>query len=88
MSLAAVLKQENDWRKMFNKEPLRRPRTPEECKPLFGMLAGMLSPENLCCDGELPYRQVQAKARRLNKAWMELEEIFGREVDESETYRW
>ena len=42
---------------------------------LFGMLEGELSPENLCCDGELPHAQVKVKATLLNGAVRDLEKL-------------
>lgn len=42
---------------------------------LFGILEGELSPENLCCDGELSYAQVKVKATLLNGAVRDLERL-------------
>ena len=39
---------------------------------IFNNIAGDLSPENLCCDGELPFAAVQKKAKMLNGAAAEL----------------
>ena len=39
---------------------------------LFNYLANELSPENLTCDGELPFAAVQKKAKMLNGAAAEL----------------
>jgi len=78
----------NAWEAIFNKAPIAIPTNRQECKPLFARLAGDLSPENLCCDGELPAAQVAIKARHLNACWSELEAIFGRKVTEEETWNW
>jgi len=39
---------------------------------IFDLIDCDLSPENLCCDGELPFAQVQKKAKMLNGAKAEL----------------
>lgn len=88
MSLKTYIKNENGIRKIFNMPLLTVPTTEEECKKLFQRLASALSPENLCCDGELPRSEVAKKARILNKAWADLEKIMGRKVSESETWGW
>lgn len=44
-------------------------------KNLFDKLECDLSPENLCCDGELPAAQVRTKARMLHGAVRELIEL-------------
>ena len=87
-ALQKYLKAHNDWQALFDKEPIAIPTNRQECKPLFARLAADLSPENLCCDGELPYAQVEIKARHLNACWKELEGIFGRKVDEGEVWGW
>lgn len=43
-----------------------------------------LSPENLCCDGELTMRQVRARSRQLLHEWAALEREVGRKVTQSE----
>lgn len=58
---------------------------PEDVKLLTGAqrtalaqrLSCSLSPENLCCDGELRGAKLQAKARLLHKAKDELEGLTG-----------
>lgn len=59
-----------------------------ELKAKFLRLASELSPENLCCDGELRGRALQAKANRLHAEWRALEREAGRSVDEGETWAW
>ncbi len=46
--------------------------TNEDAQDLFNQLDGELSPENLCCDGELPMAQVRKKARMLHAAGKDL----------------
>lgn len=60
----------------------------DEIKRRFSDLAGELSPENLCCDGELPHSQVIIKERRLRKEWADLEQKVGRKVTENEVWDW
>jgi len=87
-ALQKYIDQHNAWEAIFNKAPIAMPKTHAECKPLFARLAGDLSPENLCCDGELPRAQVAIKARHLHQVWADLEVIFGRSVDEGEVWSW
>jgi len=47
--------------------------TPEDKQHLLDKIEGDLSPENLCCDGELRGAKLQTKARMLNGAKAELE---------------
>jgi len=44
----------------------------EAAQRIFNSIEGDLSPENLTCDGELPFAQVQRKAKMLNGAKDEL----------------
>jgi len=48
---------------------------------------GGLSPENLCCDGELPRYLVVKKERELNRELKGLFVELGREVDETSAYK-
>ena len=47
-----------------------------------------LSPENLCCDGELPMYIVNQKRAKINKQLHNLFQVWGREVDETTVYDW
>lgn len=47
-------------------------------KEIRDELEGALSPENLCCDGELRGRALRDKARYLNSAMAELDELEGK----------
>ena len=60
----------------------------DEIKAKFSDLVCALSPENLCCDGELPPAQVRAKYNRLQKEWAALEKQVGRKVAENEVWDW
>jgi hypothetical protein len=58
--------------------------------PLFNQfldLAGDLSPENLCCDGELRGARLRAKHRDLLRRWAELEAKFGAPVSEDDVWK-
>ena len=46
----------------------------------FYRLLNELSPENLCCDGEISKSQVKVKYRRLMNEWRELEKEAGYKV--------
>jgi len=46
-----------------------------------------LSPENLCCDGELSMTQVRRRSSALNRALRACFQELGRRVSESEAYR-
>ena len=52
----------------------------------FQDLACELSPENLCCDGELPASQVKKRRASIMKQWGQLERELGRTVTESEVW--
>jgi len=52
----------------------------------FMQLSCELSPENLCCDGELSHSQVIKKLARLRKEWAVLERRVGRKVSEEEVF--
>lgn len=72
--------------RLFN-ENLKVP-TLEDCKEekvymtLFLDLSSALSPENLCCDGELRGRALNMKAIMLNGAWADLEKLTGEKFEE------
>ena len=60
----------------------------EKHKQAFMDLTNQLSPENLCCDGELPPAMVKARYRKLKAAWATLEKRAGFKVTEDDVYRW
>jgi len=53
----------------------------------FLNLACQLSPENLCCDGELPTSEVNKRYRILTCQWKRLENELGRSVTENEVFQ-
>lgn len=59
-----------------------------EVRGAFSSLVSRLSPENLCCDGEISRAEVQRRHRQIIKEWRELEVKVGRKVSEDEVYAW
>jgi len=60
----------------------------KENKQKFASLACQLSPENLCCDGELPQYLVRQRYSKLTKQWKALEKQIGMKVTEEQTWEW
>jgi len=60
----------------------------EALKRKFETLSNNLSPENLCCDGELSRAQVRVRYRKLKRQWAALEKKAGRKVSEDEVWDW
>ena len=58
--------QKNSWGKIFGSKPLSL-NNAQDRKAIAQSIDADLSPENLCCDGELPRSQVQAKYKRLTQ---------------------
>lgn len=59
-----------------------------ELKERFIDLTCRLSPENLCCDGELPRAAVDARYAQILVEWAELEKEAGRPVSRQEAESW
>jgi len=59
-----------------------------EDKRRFLDLACQLSPENLCCDGEISMAQARRRAWGIHKKWSKLEAMVGRVVTEDEVWKW
>jgi hypothetical protein len=57
-------------------------------KERFLSLSSQLSPENLCCDGELRGAALKRKEADLRRQWHELEKEAGQSVSEEETWAW
>lgn len=57
---------------------------PEDKKQPFLNLLCRLSPENLCCDGELPKREVNKRYTQIMREWRILEVQLGFKVSHSE----
>ncbi len=56
--------------------------------PLFLGLACRLSPENLCCDGEISPAQARKRFKQIKKEWADLETRFGIKVTEDDAWNW
>jgi len=56
----------------------------ESIRRQFDALCCRLSPENLCCDGELSRSQTQVRYRQIKKEWRALEIQVGRKVSQDE----
>lgn len=67
--LTQYIEKKNFVRSLFN-EPEIDPAniSPAEARDLLDSLECDLSPENLCCDGELRGAPLRAKAKMLNEA--------------------
>lgn len=59
--------------------------TPAQYEALLD-LACQLSPENLCCDGELPKAEVAKRYRALVVKWQAIEKDVGRTISEGEVW--
>ena len=70
-SLRAYVDQKNRWNAIFKGRQLDVDN-PADRQAIADMIDSDLSPENLCCDGELPRSQVQAKYRQLQAAARDL----------------
>lgn len=57
-------------------------------KAAFARLANALSPENLCCDGEIPASAARKRGAALRREWGALERKVGRKVQEDEVWQW
>lgn len=94
-AVPAYLIQMVEYDKLFHRhrpngrpEP-RLPETEAEIMACFERLCCDLSPENLCCDGELSTSEVHRKMDQINEAWDYLEEKLGRgKIVESDVFRY
>jgi hypothetical protein len=77
-ALEKYVDSKNLWERLTKKPERPVPTTPEECEHFFNALECDLSPENLCCDGEISMAAVRSKSRQYNAAWKQLEKIAGK----------
>lgn len=67
--LAQYVFQKNMWNRVFNKPEIDLTNiSPAQARDLLDSLECDLSPENLCCDGELRGAALRNKAKMLNEA--------------------
>ena len=71
--LTQYIEQKNFVRGLFNEAEIDPKNiSPREARELLDSLECDLSPENLCCDGELRGAKLKAKAKMLNEAKLAL----------------
>lgn len=89
--LTAYIAQKNRWAEIFNRPTLdAKNLTPRQMQDLMDSLDADLSPENLCCDGELRGSALKAKSRMLHGAkdeLIKLAERLGVHI-KNPTYAW
>jgi len=73
-ALHAYIDQKNRWNSIFKGKQFEI-KTAKGRQDVANSLDSDLSPENLCCDGELPRSQVQAKYRALTQAAQQLTKL-------------
>ncbi len=61
---------------------------PDEIMRKFDALENRLSPENLCCDGEISGAQVKRRRAQIMREWRELEKKAGCKVTSEDVYNW
>ncbi|WP_415913129.1 hypothetical protein [Neptuniibacter sp. QD37_11] len=87
-ALSRYLDSKNSFRKLFGDSEILFPMRPRECQSIFLLVANDLSPENLCCDGEISQEEVKRRKHYFQQVWRQLEETMGRTVDLEEVYAW
>jgi hypothetical protein len=73
-TLQAYVEGKNKWRAVFGKGPLSLDSATDRQR-IAETIDAELSPENLTCDGELPWSQVQARHKQLITAAKQLVEL-------------
>ena len=73
-TLQAYVEGKNKWRAVFGKGPLSLDSATDRQR-IAETIDAELSPENLTCDGELPYSQVKARHNQLILAARQLAEL-------------
>ena len=75
-NLDAYIEQRNRMARIFQRDPIDRTAlNAKMANELFESLDGELSPENLCCDGELCGAALQKKAKMLRGAAADLNKL-------------
>jgi hypothetical protein len=57
---------------------------PDKIYEEFKTLCGRLSPENLCCDGEISPAEAQMRAIQIREEWKALEKKICRKVSQEQ----
>lgn len=78
--LNALVEQENKWSTILGKKPLDL-NSAKDRQEIAEIIDYRLSPENLCCDGELSSIEVNRRYRQLSRAAEQL-----RNLDSSVTF--
>jgi len=73
-NLKKYVEERNSWGAFFGNAPMAWPLTQNDVDNLAQDIDGELSPENLCCDGELSMAEVGRKKRKLDAALSDLQE--------------
>ena len=63
-------------------------RTKEQIMNDFTGLTCRLSPENLCCDGEISRAEVKRREKQIIKEWKVLEKEISYKVTEDDVFQW
>jgi len=73
-TLQAYVESKNKWRAIFGSAPLSLDSATDRQR-IAEHIDAELSPENLTCDGELPWSQVKARHNQLILAARQLQEL-------------
>jgi len=74
INLKAYIESQNKWRNLFPSSKvnsLEMPTTKKEALSMLDNIECDLSPENLCCDGEIGGEELRKKSGMLNGAYNE-----------------
>ena len=72
--LRKFIKDQNVWNAIFGNDPITFPLTQDAVDDLGKSIDSKLSPENLHCDGERPYKEALRIGNYLNDVLDELNE--------------
>ena len=73
-NLLAYIEQKNAFRGMCGAEQINLPLTQDQINEIADDIDCDMSPENLCCDGEISSSQAGLKAGKLCRAFSELKQ--------------
>ena len=72
-NLKKYVEERNRWQAIIGTAPMAWPLTQNDVDNLASHIDSELSPEHLCCDGELPMTEVRRKKRKLDGALADLQ---------------